>query len=369
VGGLRRTYPPSVTSHEILFEPLPLKVGDVTLPNRIVMGPMTLNQATPSGHMTPWIVDWYRRRALGGVGTIIGAAVFVSQNGRGWPNSVGIADESYVDGWRRCVDAAHETGALFGTQLFHSGAASRVSLLGHEPLSASEWTRPGFDPARAMTGEEVRQVIADFADGARRSLLAGCDFVELHGAHGYLLHQFWRRDVNRRTDRWGEPTAFPAAVVRAVREVIGPNVPLFYRFSLHADDPAAPNHPVTPESLALFLQTLEAAGVDVWDISCWHESRRGYFGTDTWLPDWVRRFSDNPRIVAGSLLTPDDAAGYMNEGHAEAVALARALIADAEWVNKARGGRSDHIRPYEDSFGPALKVGVDSGVASGTTCS
>jgi 2,4-dienoyl-CoA reductase-like NADH-dependent reductase (Old Yellow Enzyme family) len=120
-----------------LFAPLSTGRGGVDLPNRIAMGPMTLNQATKSGHITDWIVEWYKRRAAGGTGTLIGAAVFVSQGGRGWKNAVGIADDSYVDGWRRCVDAAHENGALFGTQLFHGGAASKVSLLGRQPVRAS----------------------------------------------------------------------------------------------------------------------------------------------------------------------------------------------------------------------------------------
>jgi 2,4-dienoyl-CoA reductase-like NADH-dependent reductase (Old Yellow Enzyme family) len=324
---------------------------------------MTLNQATESGHITPWIEAWYRRRAEGGVGAVIGAAAFVAGNGRAWPNAMGIADESYVPGWRRCVDVVHAAGGLFGTQLVHGGAASRVSLLGHQPLSASNWTRDGFDPARAMTGAEVEQAVLDFAAAARYSMSAGCDFVELHGAHGYLLHQFWRRDVNRRTDRWGEPTAFPAAVVRAVRAAIGPEVPLLYRFSIHADDPAAPNHSVTLRGLAEFLRALEEAGVDVWDISCWHDSRRGYFGTPTWLSDHVREFSAKPRLVAGSLLTPEDASSYLAGGHAEAAVLARALIADAAWVVKTRRGEAASIQPWQDAYNPLLKTGVDPGAS------
>ncbi len=344
-----------------LFEPLPLGRGGVTLPNRLVMGPMTLNQATPSGHITPWIVEWYRRRARGGVGTIIGAAAFVAQNGRAWVNAVGIADETCVDGWRQCADAVHAHGALFGTQLVHGGAASRVSLLGHQPLSSSDWTREPFDPARAMTGAEVERAVEHFANAARLSIAAGCDFVELHGAHGYLIHQFWRRDVNRRTDRWGDPVAFPEAIVRATRAAIGPETPLLYRFSIHADDPSAQNYPVTPDSLGVFLTRLEAAGVDVWDISCWHDSRRGYFGTDIWLPDWVRRFSKLPRIVAGSLLTPESASDYLAGGHAEAAVLARALIADAAWATKARRGDSAGIRPWRDEYNAQIKSGSDPG--------
>ena len=345
----------------MLFEPLPLNRGGVTLPNRILMGPMTLNQATESGHMTDWIVDWYARRASGGVGTIIGAAVFVSQGGRGWKNAVGIADDSYTEGWRRCVEVAHKHGALFGTQLFHGGAASKVELLGQQPVSASDWTREGFDPARAMTEAEIEQVIEDFAAGARRSMEAGCDFVELHGAHGYLLHQFWRQDVNKRTDKWGDPLAFPVAVTEAVREAIGPDVPLLYRFSIHADDPAALNQPVTPDSLRDFLAALEAAGVDAWDISCWRESRRGYFGTETLLPDWVKRFSEKPRLVAGGLNTPDLAESYLAEGHAEAAVLARSLIVDAEWANKAQ--RGEPVRSCEGDSWHSIDRGIDPGVA------
>jgi 2,4-dienoyl-CoA reductase-like NADH-dependent reductase (Old Yellow Enzyme family) len=350
-----------VNTYKTLFEPLPLGRGGVTLPNRVVMGPMTLNQATESGHMTEWIVDWYERRAAGGTGTLIGAAVFVSQNGRGWADAVGIADDSYTDGWRRCVEAAHRHGALFGTQLFHGGAASKVSLLGQQPVSASDWTREGFDPARALTAGEIDRIIEDFAGGARRSIEAGCNFVELHGAHGYLLHQFWRGDVNRRSDQWGELTAFPAAVTRAVRAAIGPEVPLVYRFSIHADDPEASNQPVTPDSLAQLLTTLEAAGVDAWDISCWRESRRGYFGTDIWLPDWVRRFSDKPRIVAGNLLTPSESEEYLAGGHAEAVALARALITDARWADKAREGQAEAIQAFADNALTELRQGIDPG--------
>ena len=320
---------------------------------------MTLNQATESGHITDWVVDWYRRRAAGGTGTIIGAAVFVSQGGRGWANAVGIADDSYTDGWRRCVEAAHAHGALFGTQLFHGGAASSNKLLGQQPVSASDWTREGFDPARALLAEEIERIIEDFAAGARRSVEAGCDFVELHGAHGYLLHQFWRQDVNQRTDKWGDPLAFPVAVTEAVRKAIGPKIPLLYRFSIHADDPAAPNFPVTPESLRDFLQSLEAAGVDAWDISCWRESRRGYFGTETLLSDWVQKFSSKPRIVAGNIMTPQEATDYINEGHAEAVALARALIVDAEWVNKAQ--RGELPRPVLDDSWRVINQGTDPG--------
>lgn len=350
-----------MSEFDILFEPLSLGRGGTIARNRIVMGPMTINQATEDGQITPWIVEWYRRRAAGGVGAILGAAAYVSPGGRGWQNAVGIAEDSCTEGWRRCVDAAHTHGALFGTQLFHGGAMSPPSLLGEQPVSASEWAAEGGETARALTESEIMQIIQDFAEGASRSKKAGCDFVELHGAHGYLLHQFWRRDINRRTDRWGDPTAFPVAVTRAVREVIGDQMPLLYRFSIHADAPDSPQAPVSPEELQRFLTSLEAAGVDVWDISCFRDSRRGYFGSETLLPDWVRQTSALPRIVAGSITTPKEATDYIAMGHAEGAVLAKALILDAEWVNKAQAGRSGDIRPLEGGEWWVINQGTDPG--------
>ncbi len=348
-----------------LFEPLPLGRGNKVLNNRIAMGPMTLNQATADGHITDWIVEWYERRAQGGCGTLIGAAAFVSKNGRGWPNAMGICDDSYTEGWARCAAAAHKYGSLFGTQIFHAGAASSRALLGEQPVSASNWTRKGFDPARALTSGEIDQIIDDFAQAARRSVEAGCDFVEIHGAHGYLVHQFWRGDVNLRTDEWGgsseKRTHFPAAVVRAVRKAVSDEVPIFYRFSIHADAPDSPNVPITPDDLRIFLNAIEGAGADVWDISCWHESRRGYFGTEIWLPDWVAKFSEKPRLVAGNLMTPEGAEEYLEAGHAECAVLARALIADARWAQKAREGRSGDIRRYEENHRNLINSGTDPG--------
>lgn len=334
--------------------------GGLCAKNRLFMGPMTLGAAEPDGQINDWIVSWYRARAEGGVGTIIGAAAAVHASGFGWPNAMTIHTDAHISGWARCVDAAHAEGALFGTQLYHGGAASHDALLGHAPLCPSAWQRDGFDPAREMSVDEILTVIDAFAQGARRSIEAGCDFVELHGAHGYLLHQFWRRDVNRRSDEWGEPTKFAVEVVKAVRQEVGEQVPIVYRFSIHSDDPSASDEPVTPATLAYYLGTLEAAGVDVWDISCWRESRRGYFGTSTLLPEWVRQTSELPRIVAGNFLEPLGAAEYCESGFAEGIALARALISDAKWCKNSRDGVP--CRAYSDVDLPTLRGGNDPGV-------
>ena len=346
--------------YDLLWQPFEFGRGDLTARNRTFMGPMTLATAEPDGRLNDWIVDWYRARAEGGVGAIIGAAAAVHTTGFGWANAMTIHTDAHIEGWKRSVDAAHSAGVLFGTQLYHSGAASHDALLGHQPLCPSAWKRDGFDAAREITPSEIETIIDAFADGARRSIDAGCDFVELHGAHGYLLHQFWRRDVNQRTDEWGHPSKFATEVVKAVRAVVGANVPIVYRFSVHSDDPSAQDEPVTPETLAEYLGDIEASGVDVWGISCWRESRRGYFGTSTLLPEWVRRTSKLPRIVAGNFLDAAGAAEYCESGFAEGIALARGLIADAAWCNRAQSGAVP--RAYDDADLQLLRQGIDPGV-------
>ena len=346
--------------NRFLLEPFLFGKGDVVAKNKVFMGPMTLNTANPDGTLNDWIVSWYEQRAAGGVGAIIGAAAAVHQSGFGWKNAMTIHSDRHIEGWRRCVDAAHAHGVLFGSQLYHSGAASSQKLLGTDPVAPSAWTRDGFDPAREMTEDEIYMVIAAFASGARRSVDAGCDFIEIHGAHGYLVHQFTRRDVNRRTDLWGDLTAFPAAVVQAIRKEVGPDVPIMYRLSIHSDDPMSSDGPVSPEDLKHLIFVLEAAGVDVWDLSCHGDARRGFFGGAIMLPDWVRKTSAKPRIAAGNFFTFDNADEYCADGYAEGVALARALIADAHWVNNAyqnKVGRSYSAQTLAD-----LHLGIDPGI-------
>ncbi|WP_422653706.1 alkene reductase, partial [Hypericibacter adhaerens] len=216
-----------------LFEPI--KIGRLTLPNRIAMAPMTRNRAGPGNVPTPLNVLYYRQRA--GAGLIITEGSQVSPQGVGYPNTPGIHTAEQVKGWRAVTDAVHAAGGRIFLQLWHVGRTSHPSMQpnGELPISSSAiapegeiYTFEGMKPyvaPRALGTAEVKKVVEDFRHGARCSLEAGFDGVEIHGANGYLVEQFLVNGTNKRTDIYGgsveNRTRFLAEVTTAVAEVWG----------------------------------------------------------------------------------------------------------------------------------------------------
>lgn len=214
----------------------PFRLGPLTLPNRIVMAPMTRNRAGEGNVPTPLNAEYYRQRASAGL--IVTEGSQVSPQGTGYPGTPGIHTDAQVEGWRRVTDAVHQAGGRIFLQLWHVGRISHPSLQpdGALPIAPSAMAPRGeaFTPSgpqpfvtpRALETDEIPAVVAQFADGARRALAAGFDGVEIHGANGYLIDQFLRDGTNRRTDRYGGSVAnrarFLLEVAEAVAGVFGP---------------------------------------------------------------------------------------------------------------------------------------------------
>lgn len=189
------------------------KLGPHVLKNRMVMAPLTRCRADMNTRVpTPMMVDYYRQRA--GAGLILTEATVVTAKGVGYPATPGIYSDEQVSAWKKITQAVHAEGGLIYLQLWHCGRASHSSFLGGElPVSSSAAAIPGqlytpigmqpYETPRALTLEEVRQVPELYASGARRAKEAGFDGVEIHGANGYLIDQFLRDGVNRRTDAYG----------------------------------------------------------------------------------------------------------------------------------------------------------------------
>src|SRR6185503_16406397 len=214
-----------------LFEPI--RLGELELPNRIAMAPMTRNRAvgTVPGERN---ARYYAQRATAGL--IVTEATQVTPRGLGYPDTPGIHDDAQVRGWQLVTEAVHRAGGRIALQLWHVGRISHSSFHGGAPpVSASAvrpagqaWTSSGshpFETPHALTGDEIRDVIAAYAEGARRARLAGFDAVEVHGANGYLIDQFLQSGTNQRTDEWGGPVEnrarFLLEVTRAVIDVFG----------------------------------------------------------------------------------------------------------------------------------------------------
>ncbi|WP_060178665.1 alkene reductase [Streptomyces sp. IMTB 1903] len=213
----------------------PVRMADSTLSNRIVLAPMTRSRAGEGGIPTPLVAEYYTQRASAGL--IVTEGVQPSAVGQGYPFTPGLHDAEQVAAWRGVTDSVHAAGGRIFAQLMHSGRIGHPSLLpdGHVPVAPSAVAPAGqvftgegmkdFVTPHELTADEVRSTIADYAEAARNAIAAGFDGVELHGANGYLIHQFLAPGSNLRTDEWGGPVEnrirFAVEVVEAVAAAIG----------------------------------------------------------------------------------------------------------------------------------------------------
>ena len=245
-------------STEPLFEPV--RLGAWQLPNRIVMAPMTRAQS-PGGVPGPKVVEYYRKRAAGGVGLIITEGTTIDHPAaNGYPQVPRFYGEEALAGWRKVVEAVHREGGQIIPQLWHVGSVRR---LGTEP----DPSVPGFGPmdklkdgktlVHGMSEADIAQVVAAYAQAARDAQAIGMDGVEIHGAHGYLLDQFFWPHSNQRTDQYGgsldNRLRLAVQVIRAVREAVGANFPIVFRFSQWKQQDYSARLAQTPEELAALL--------------------------------------------------------------------------------------------------------------------
>ncbi|WP_225638374.1 alkene reductase [Streptomyces solaniscabiei] len=220
-----------MTNTTALFASAPL--GPLTLPNRLVMAPLTRNRAEADGTPTPLMATYYAQRASAGL--IVAEAATPNAVGQTYPNITAVHSDRHVAGWRQVTDAVREAGGRMFLQLQHGGRVGHPATSGLTPVAPSPVALPetiftpgGHRPAvvpREMTAEDIRTTVADFARAARNALDAGFEGVEVHSANGHLLHQFLAANTNRRTDGYGGSLAgrirFTSEVTEAVAAEIG----------------------------------------------------------------------------------------------------------------------------------------------------
>ena len=310
-----------------------LKVKDVTLRNRIVMPPMQTGRASFAGEVTSRLINFYVLRSAA-VGLPIVEHCYVSPAGKIGPKQLGIYSDSLIDGFEKLASAIHAVGAPAVVQISHAGGVANEKVIGTKPAGPSERGK-----TRALTKEELHTIADDFKLAAKRAIKAGFDGVELHGAHGYLLNQFFSPLLNKREDEFGgsleNRMRFPMLVLEEVRSVLGGRLLLF---RLGSDD-LAPNGIQIQDSV-LFAKKLEAAGVDVLDVSggmCGSEPKqlthmKGYF-----IPQAaeVKKAVKVPVIGVGGIKDAEFADQLVREGKVDLVAVGRALWHDHEWAQKA----------------------------------
>lgn len=363
---------PTDGSTEVLFQPFTVKT--LSLPNRIVMAPMTRAKAR-DGIPGPAQAAYYRRRAAGSVGLILTEGTVVdrpaSRNSPGIPFFHGA---SALAGWAGVAEAVHEAGGRIGPQLWHTGSTRGG---GGEPdaevESPSGIVGPNEPRGRAMTEEDVADAIAAFARAAADAKRLGFDIAEIHGAHGYLIDQFFWSGTNLRTDSFGGPdiaarSRFAAEILRAVRAAVGPDFPISLRVSQWKQQDYAARLATTPAELEAWLAPLVEAGADLL-----HCSQRRFWEPEfpeidgeagLNLAGWAKKLTGAPTISVGSVgldseflsafrgkgsskASLEGLVARMERGEFDLVAVGRSLISDAEWARKVAEGRLEDLGGFD----------------------
>ncbi|MGW5682852.1 alkene reductase [Nonomuraea sp. NPDC003754] len=346
----------------------PARLGALSLPNRLVMAPMTRTRAGADGVPGPLMATYYAQRASAGL--IIAEAATPNAVGRTYPNIPAIYDDAHVAGWRNVTGTVRAAGGRMFLQLQHGGRIGHPDTTGLTPVAPSPVPMPGtiFTPGghqatvvpREMTADEIRATVADFAAAARKAVEAGFEGVEVHGANGYLIHQFLSAATNHRTDGYGGSVAgrirFAVEVVRAVAEAIGPErvglrvSPGVTANGMHEDD--ADIEAVYPA----LIGALADAGLAYLHVvfadpgrPLFHQLRQAWPGAliaNPMLP-WPGPLpADGGRREAERLL----AAG------ADLVSLGRAFLANPDLVERLRAGAP--LNPLRDNL---MYVGGETG--------
>jgi len=357
----------------------PFRLRDVTLRNRIVVSPMCEYSST-DGFANDWHFVHLGSRAVGGAALVLTEAIAVTAEGRISPVDLGIWQDAHVDALARIAHFCNDHGAAWGTQLAHAGrkGSTKAPWDGSGAVAPGDggWTpvAPGTDPfdpsypvPAALDEAGIAAILRAFAAAAERTLSAGGSAIELHAAHGYLVHQFLSPLVNRRTDRWGgsfeNRTRFALEVARSVRRVWPERLPLFVRLS--ATD-WLPGGWDVEQSVEL-AKLLGAEGVDLIDTSS-----GGAVPTppgtiplgplyQTPFAERIRREAGIATGAVGLINEPADAEAIVADGRADLVFLARALLRDPYWpyfAARALGAETDWPKQYRRAVGdrPTMRV-------------
>ena len=361
-----------------LFEAV--KLGSLTLRNRVVMAPMT-RASSPGGVPGANVANYYRRRAEGGVGLIITEGTWVGHaSASNDPNVPNFHEAAALAGWREICRQVHEAGAKIVPQLWHIGAAAKSDVaeiyedgaaVGNERLGPSGLVKAGVEGGRPMVASEIEAIIEAYADAAANAVSLGFDGVEIHGAHGYLVDQFFWHETNARDDDFGGDvsarTRFAVEIVKRIRSRTSPDFPIILRFSQwKMQDYGARAWP-SPDDLEAFLRPLVDAGVDIF-----HCSQRRYWepefsGSNLNLAGWARKLSGKPTITVGSVTLSAEMISTLMEGATatprlisdlverlkrrefDLVAIGRALITNPDWPKVVASGQTENLNPFSVS--------------------
>lgn len=338
-----------------LFEPI--TINGMTLPHRIVTGPMERGMANRDGSLTQRYIDYLAARAAGGAALIQLESTYVHPVGMGHLYQVGCHDDAVIGPLSRAADAVHAHGARLALELYLGGRETPSYMSQRQPIAPSEVECAVLNPVpvpREMTRADIDWVIRLFCEAADRARRAGVDMIHIHGAHGYLVGSFLSPFSNRRTDEFGGSLAnrarFPLMLVEALRSVLGPTYPIGYRITAEEYIPDG----LHLDEVVEVVPMLASAGVDLVDVSAgfYESSYMIMQGSESGEGGFVdlavavkRSLGDAALVSVTQRLSRPGAAERVLERGIDLVSMSRAFHADPDYVNKRRSGREDEIVP------------------------
>ncbi len=377
----------------INFEGLfkPFQLGKLTLPNRIIFPPMGLS-VCENGVPSDAAADYYARRAAGGASLVITEGVYIDHPSSGDNPLLGrFSGQDAFDGWRNVAAKVHAAGGFTVPELWHVGLiySGPELITGGKPafrpelgqVSPSGYIAPDEKVTEGMTQARIDEVIAAYGRGAKMAKALGFDGIELHGAHGYLIDQFFWSKLNKRTDRYGGDARsrgrFAAEVITECRRHLAPGMPVIFRLSQWKMLDYAAKFAETPQELELVLAPVVDAGVDLFDCSQRRFWEPTFEGSDLNLAGWVKKVTGRPTTTIGSIGLDRDliaSLGYgevaelnlrnleqlmerFDRGEFDFIAVGRAMIAEPDWPKIVRSGDLKGLKPFTmASLDNALQV-------------
>ncbi len=352
----------------------PLKIGSMELRNRIAMAPMATSWANADGTISERVSNYFEARAKGGVGLIILEVTTIDNSFPYVPRTIGLADDNQIPAMRRFTDIIHSHGTKVIPQISHPGPESLSGIFGNiQPVGPSTgMCHSNKQMYRELAIEEIEPIIEQFGEAARRARESGCDGIELHCAHSYmLLGSFISALRNKRTDKYGGSIdgrlQLPLEVLQRIREKAGDNFPIVMRIS--GDELLTGGRDI--HETQYIAPILAKAGVNAFDVSAGAFPQMGWrilppsgtpLGINTSLSAALKETVDIPIMTVGRINDPRFAESILQRNEADAIIMGRALLADQEWANKAKEGRFEDIAPCVGCGGGCI-AGRESGRA------
>lgn len=334
----------------------PLKIGSCEIPNRLVVAPMVVNMNPDDGKASEQYIKYHEEKAKGGWGLIITEDYRISEYAAGYPYIASLYDERHIPSHKKFTDTIHKYSSKVFCQIYHAGRqANRDVNGGATPVSCSPIPCPwNKEIPHELTIDEIKEIVEDFGTTAKNVVKAGFDGVEIHAAHGYLIHQFLSYYSNKRTDEYGgsyeNRTRFLKEVMTSVRKAVGPDFPMQVRISaLEYTEGGRTMF----ESHQIF-KDIQAWGADSLNLTFSMYGTRSSVGSvasffqghgfNVHLAEEVKKLVDIPVITVGRIQEPHMAEEIIATGKADFVAMARASLTDPHYPNKVKAGEFNEIR-------------------------